>query len=395
MPAPNDTLVINGRRLRRPQGCSEKSWKELLKEVIANSGGKEYIPCDIYGRSEDDRQQDKVQEEGFRTGATDVDELEFKQMYDTERRLYLEGKAEVVQLLLAKTETSEQIKKFKADGSGAVNIPKLKADLQKIVETTLFAKEEKTVSMSFNVSVLTSDERINVGQYIIGTEKQNQKLTATRELESTLKAQVEQIAAKEIVLIEIENEIRVNIVAAHKTFMDQVLAGKGGKERTTYAGRRCVAGAILKEEEQVKRPLEAAEVSDNNKRAALARSDTLNPNDFIVANDPVSRLHLAVNEIKKAESLTKKACFIYYGRKLEEGSQKLLLLDGHLINEDAFTNVVMRKWIGNMSEADAEVLKQKCVSGLGKGEKFDRVSVARILNGEEYVAAAEPNTQPF
>jgi hypothetical protein len=260
MPAPNNILVINGRVIKRPQGCSSDSWKKLLKEDIANTGGKEYIPCDIYGRSEVDRLKDKSDEDRFNSGANDVDELEFKQMYDTERKLLLEGKAEVVQLLLAKTETSEQIKKMKADVSGAVNTPKLKTGLENFVKTTIFAKEEKKMNLSVTTYVLSSEDRINVGQYIIGTEKQNQKNAATKELESTLKGQVELISAKEIVLTEIENEIRVNIVTAHKKFMSQVLEGKGGKDRTTYAGRRDVAGAI------VKRPLEDAEEPDNEER---------------------------------------------------------------------------------------------------------------------------------
>ena len=259
MPAPNNTLVINGRVIKRPPGCASDSWKKLLKEDIANTGGKEYIPCDIYGRSEDDRLKDKSDEDRFNSGANDVDELEFKQMYDTERKLLLEGKAEVVQLLLAKTETSEQIKKMKADVSGAVNTPKLDADVEKFVTTTFFADKSVTIPEHKSI-VLNSEQRINVGQYIIGTEKQNQKNAATKELESTHKKQEELISAKEIVLTEIENEIRVNIVVAHKKFMSQVLEGKGGKDRTTYAGRRDVSGAI------VKRPLEDAEEPDNEER---------------------------------------------------------------------------------------------------------------------------------
>jgi hypothetical protein len=81
--------------------------QQLREAAAATRGGKDYIPCDIYGRSEDDRLKDKIEEDRFNSGANDVDELEFKQMYDTERKLLLAGKAEVVQLLLAKTETSE------------------------------------------------------------------------------------------------------------------------------------------------------------------------------------------------------------------------------------------------------------------------------------------------
>ena len=76
---------------------------------------------------------------------------------------------------------------------------------------------------------------------------------------------------------------------------------------------------------------------------------------------------------------TAKCRFLYYGRKLEEGSDT-----PYRINQDAFASVVMRTRFGNMSEADAEVVKQICLKGLktfedGNKEKFDRVSVARIL----------------
>jgi hypothetical protein len=148
-------------------------------------------------------------------------------MYDTERKLYLDLKAEIVQLLLAKTETSEQIKKLKADGSGAVNIPKLNAGVEKFVLTTLFGEGSKFMKLSITTIVLSSDDRINVGQCIIGTEKQNQTNAATKELESTLKGQVEQISAKEIVLTEIENEIRVNIVGAHQNVYESGVGRKG------------------------------------------------------------------------------------------------------------------------------------------------------------------------
>ena len=131
-----------------------------------------------------------------------------------------------------------------------------------------------------------------------------------------------------------------------------------------------------------KRPVEVATEPDNKKKAALADDDV------------VEQLDLAIQKIKPNMD-TAKNRFLYYGRKLEEGSQKLWLLDGHLINEDAFTNVVMRKWIGNMSEADAEVLKQICVKRLKTGEKFDRVSVARILCDDLAFWDEDHNTLAF
>ena len=74
--------------------------------------------------------------------------------------------------------------------------------------------------------------------------------------------------------------------------------------------------------------------------------------------------------------------FLYYGRKLEEGSDTPWSIDGvnpDKINQDTFAHSDMRTRFGNMSEADAEKLKQICLEGLKTGETFDRVSVARIL----------------
>jgi hypothetical protein len=89
-------------------------------------------------------------------------------------------------------------------------------------------------------------------------------------------------------------------------------------------------------------------------------------------DDVVEQLDLAIHtEFPNMD--TPECRFLYYGRKLEEGSDT-----PYLINQDAFASVVMRTRF-DMSEADAEVLKQICVERLKTGEKFDRVSVARIL----------------
>ena len=133
-----------------------------------------------------------------------------------------------------------------------------------------------------------------------------------------------------------------------------------------------------------KRPVEVATEPDN-KKAALADDDV------------VEQLDLAIQKIKPNMD-TAKNRFLYYGRKLEEGSDTPWLIDGvnfDLINQDAFASVVMRTWFGNMSEADAEVLKQICVKRLKTGEKFDRVSVARILCDDLAFWDEDHNTLAF
>jgi len=132
---------------------------------------------------------------------------------------------------------------------------------------------------------------------------------------------------------------------------------------------RCLPDTDSPQAPEKKRPVEVATEPDNKKKAALADDDV------------VEQLDLAIQKIKPNMD-TAKNRFLYYGRKLEEGSDTPWLIDGvnfDRINQDAFASVVMRTRFGNMSEADAEVLKQICLKRLKTGEKFDRVSVARIL----------------
>ena len=343
----------------------------ILREQVGDKGII-LVECDVYGRDADERTKDQKEDLLFRKCATDEDEIEWKRQYDKETLLSLQLKKEIVELNVTKTETSEQSKKLKDEIGGAVNIPELDADVEEFVKNTFFADKSVTIPEHKSI-VLNSEQRIDCANYIMGTEFQNKKDARVEELVSAYNNMEGQIKTKETALAVIENEIRVNIVGAHQTFMSQMLGEVSGKERTTYAGRN----------KKKKRLVEVKTEPDNKKKAALARSDTLNvgalggkPDD-----DVVEKLDLAIQK-RKPNMDTAKDRFLYYGRKLEEGSDTPWLIDGvnfDKINQDAFASVVMRKWFGNMSEDHAEVLKQICLKGLKTGEKFDRVSVARIL----------------
>jgi hypothetical protein len=143
--------------------------------------------------------------------------------------------------------------------------------------------------------------------------------------------------------------------------------------------------------------VEVATEPDNNKKAALARFDTLNvgapggkPDD-----DVVEKLDLAIQQLKPKMN-TAKDRFLYYAEKLEGFTKKeeLELKDGHLINEAVFQNAAICAHF-KMNTTGAQVLKQICVKGLKTGEKFDRVSVARIFCDDLVFWDEDHNTLAF
>jgi hypothetical protein len=138
---------------------------------------------------------------------------------------------------------------------------------------------------------------------------------------------------------------------------------------------RCLPDTDSPQAPEKKRPVEVATEPDNPNKPALSDDDV------------VEQLDLTIQEDSECPGDTAECRFLFYGRKLEKASYCPWLIDGvnfDRINQDAFAHRDMRTRFGNMSEADAEKLKQICLEGLktfedGNKETFDRVSVARIL----------------